>query len=300
MKNEKRKPRKHTMSKVSKGRIHIVIGDTQVKPGVPTAHLRWIGQYIVDQFAGQDVSIVHLGDHWDMPSLSSYDKGKREMEGRRYKADISSGNEGFRILCRPLANYNKAQRAKRRKTWQPQRHFLLGNHEHRITRACEDNAQLEGTVSLKDINASKWGWTVHPFLEPVEIDGITYCHYFYHPNTGRPYGGENLYTRLKTIGHSFTMGHQQGLSTAIRPVGRSRHYGLVLGSTYLHEEKYLGPQGTAYWRGIVVCHQVEQGSYDAMLVSLEYLCRRYEGMTIKQYLAELKRKSTGANVEAAE
>ena len=53
---------------VSKGRIHVVIGDTQVKPDVPIGHLRWIGQYIVDQFHKQDVSIIHLGDHWDMPS----------------------------------------------------------------------------------------------------------------------------------------------------------------------------------------------------------------------------------------
>ncbi len=270
--------------KLSKGRIHIVIGDTQAKPDVPTDHLTWIGRYIVDQFAGQDVSIIHVGDHADMPSLSSYDKGKKEMEGRRYKADIAAANKGFDLLCAPLAKYNRARAKARKRQWWPDRHITLGNHEHRISRACEEDAQLDGTISLDDLNFNAHGWKVHPFLEPLILDGVHYSHYWYHPNTGRPYGGENLYTRLKQIGHSFTMGHQQGLSHAIRPVGKTRHHGLVIGSCYLHEEKYLGPQGTAYWRGLVVCHQVEAGAYDAMFVSLDYLCRRYEKKTLAEFM----------------
>lgn len=269
--------------KAIKGRTHVVIGDTQVKKGVPMEHLTWIGRYIVDQFAGRkDVTLVHLGDHWDMPSLSSYDKGKKEMEGRRYKDDIAAGNRGFDLLCAPLAKYNAGRRARDR--WLPARHLLLGNHEHRISRAIEEDAQLEGVIGSDDFNAEAHGWTVHPFLEVLTLDGVHYSHYFYHPNTGRPYGGENLYTRLKQIGHSFTMGHQQGLSHAIRPVGKTRHLGLVNGSCYLHEEKYLGPQSTAYWRGIVVCHQVEAGTYDAMFISLDYLCRRYEGKTLATFM----------------
>lgn len=258
---------------MTKSRTHVVIGDTQVKCGVPLEHLSWIGRYIVDQFQGRDISIIHLGDHWDMPSLSSYDKGKKSMEGRRYKNDIAAGNKGFDLLCEPLQRFNKGKR----KPWLPDRHFLLGNHEDRITRACNDDAQLDGILSLGDLNAADWGWKVHPFLEVLELEGVCYSHYFYHPSTGRPYGGENLYTRLKTIGRSFTMGHQQGLSYAMRPVGTQRHHGLVLGSTYLHQEKYLGPQATAYWRGIAVKHQVESGDYDIMFVSLDYLCRKYTG-----------------------
>lgn len=271
--------------KLAKGRIHVVIGDTQTKAGVWSNHLSWIGHYLVDQFAGQDVSVIHVGDHADMPSLSSYDRGKKEMEGRRYKADIAAANEGFDLLCAPLAAYNRSRATKRKRQWWPDRHVLLGNHENRISRAVEEDAQLEGVISLDDLNFKSHGWTVHPFLEPLVLDGVHYCHYWYHPSTGRPYGGENLYTRLKQIGHSFTMGHQQGLSCAIRPVGKTRHHGLVIGSTYLHEEKYLGPQGTAYWRGIVVCHQVENGAYDPMFVSLDYLCRRYEKRTLAEFMS---------------
>ena len=262
--------------KAPKGRIHVVIGDTQTKPGVPTAHLRWIGQYIVDQFTGTDLAIVHLGDHWDMPSLSTYDVGKKAIEGRRYSADIEAGNAAMRILNEPIAK--EMARIK----WTPERHLLLGNHENRIQRACNDVAHLDGKLSLDDLDLC--GWTRHDYLKPLVLDGISYSHFFYHPNTGRPYSGENLYPRLKTIGRSFTMGHQQGLQYALRPVGEARHQGLVLGSSYLHDEEYLGPQGTAYWRGIVVCHQVEHGQYDPMFVSLDYLCRRYERETLATFM----------------
>jgi hypothetical protein len=261
--------------------VHVIIGDTQVSPGVPTAHLEWIGRFVVDQFYGRDdVTIVHLGDHFDMPSLSSYDRGKRAMEGRRYQDDIDAGNDAFDLLNEPLYRANRA----RRKAWRPARHFLLGNHEHRITRATEDNAQLEGSLSLTDLNPADWGWAVHPFLEPVVLSGVTYAHYLYHPNTGRPYSGENLHLRLKQVGYSFTTGHQQGMAYAVRPVGTTRHHGLVLGSTYLHEEEYLGPQATSYWRGIVVCYQVERGTYDPAFISLDYLCRRYEKKTLKEFM----------------
>lgn len=267
---------------IDKGAIHFVIGDTQVKPGVPLDHLAWIGQYLVDQFAGQRrLRVIHVGDHWDMPSLSSYDKGKKAIEGRRYTADIKAGNKGMDLLCTPLAKYN----AGRRKTaqWWPRKDFFLGNHEARIARACEEDAQLDGVLSYDDFNLVKWGWTVHPFLKPAVIGGISYAHYFYNPHTGRPYSGDNLLPRLKTIGRSFTMGHQQGLNVATRHVGNRRHQGLVLGSTYLHDEDYLGPQGNAYWRGIMICHQVEKGQYDRMEVSLEWLCRKYEGVTLAEF-----------------
>lgn len=267
-----------------KSRTHVLIGDCQVKEGVPLDHLSWIGKYLVEQFAQRDVAIIQIGDFWDMPSLSSYDRGKRAMEGRRYKADIKAGNRGFDLLNQPLAEYNAKQRKTGKKQWKPELHLTLGNHEDRITRACEDNAQLEGVVSLDDLNAKDWGWTVHPYLQPVEIDGIHYAHFWYNPNTGRPYSGENLHLRLKTIGHTFSMGHQQGLNYAVRPVGNARHHGLVAGSCYLHAEKYLGPQSNNYWRGIVVKHQAEAGMYDPMMISLEYLCRRYEGRPLATFM----------------
>jgi hypothetical protein len=270
-------PRRRVLSG-SKGRIHIVIGDTQAKEGVPTQHLTWIGAYIAEQFTGEDVAIIHLGDHWDMPSLSLYDLGKKESEGRRYAIDVDAGNKAFALLNAPIAQAMSLH------DWQPERHYIPGNHDWgRIERAANDTAYLNGKVTTDDLDTC--GWLRHEYLKPANIDGIRYAHYFYHPKTGKPYGGENLLLRLKTIGHSFTMGHQQGVQYTLREVDGKRQHGLVLGSTYLHDEKYLGPQSIAYWRGIVVCHQVEDGAYDPMFVSLDYLCRRYEGEPLARWIA---------------
>jgi hypothetical protein len=100
--------------------------------------------------------------------------------------------------------------------------------------------------------------------------------------SGRPLGGAAA-GRLKQIGHTFTMGHQQTLDYAIRFVAGRSHHGLIAGACYLHDEDYKGPQGNAHWRGLIVKHQVEDGSYDPMFVSLDYLCRRYEGVSLTKF-----------------
>jgi hypothetical protein len=43
----------------------------------------------------------------------------------------------------------------------------------------------------------------------------------------------------------------------------------------MHDEEYLGPEGNNYWRGIVVKHEVRNGMYDPMFVSLDYLLRKW-------------------------
>ena len=516
----------------TRGAVHVVIPDTQVKPGTPTQHLDWIGRYIVGQFAGREnVKVIHLGDHWHMDSLSSYEKGKKSMEGRRIQLDIDAGNAAFDILCKPMEDYNAERKAWKEKQWWPERHFLLGNHEDRISRAVENDATLEGFLSLDLLNAADHGWQVHPFLEPVELDGVSYCaaphhkvlttdlewkplgdikagetiygfdefatgtrkfktaevlaadpatadlyrvtlgtgrtfdvtsdhvwlarkygtsqwhwvstcdldgryevcqaspvwdtatgyeagwlagildgeghiskpgkkqggiqlafaqnpgqvldratgildrfnvpysvhntnhgcmsvlirgtsfekaaligslgagrlidntspemfgrvqqngtpcenrivsvepigrgeivmvktttntmlldgyahhncHYFYNPNTGKPYGGL-ADTRLKNIGHSFVMGHQQGLQMAMRSFLGERQRAIVAGSCYLHDETYRGPQANDEWRGILVLHEVEDGDFDIMEVSLNYLSWRYTGKPVSEWM----------------
>ena len=77
----------------------LVIPDTQCKPNQDFEYLRCIGEYIVAKKPG---IVVHLGDHWDMPSLSSYNVGKKSYEGRRYKADIQAGKDGMIALLQPM------------------------------------------------------------------------------------------------------------------------------------------------------------------------------------------------------
>jgi hypothetical protein len=251
----------------------LVIPDTQVKPGVPTEHLSWAGRYIVDK--RPDV-VVHLGDHWDMPSLSSYDKGTRKFEGRRINEDIEAGNEGMRLLTQPLLDLQAKQRHDKHKVYTPDLHFFHGNHEDRITRVANSQSELDGFLGLHLLQLPGV-WKVHPFLEPVDIGGVKFAHYFYNPMSGKPWGGMAS-TMLKNIGFSFVMGHRQGKEQAERHLSDGTvHRGLIVGSFYQHDEDYKGPQANFHWRGCVMLHEVKNGNYDLMEVSLNYLRSRYDG-----------------------
>ena len=265
-------------------KTHIVIPDTQAKPNVPTDHLRWIGCYIWDQFHDKPgIEIIHLGDHWDMPSLSSYDKGKKSMEGRRIAEDIEAGNAALALLTSGIDSKNDVRRRNKDKLWQPRKWLLRGNHEDRITRATESDPQLAGLLRMDMLKSP--GWSVVPFLKPLVLDGVVYAHYFVNRMTGHPLGGQAA-TRLKSIGHSFTMGHQQTLDYSLRFVQDKSQHALVAGACYLHDEDYKGPQGNAHWRGIIICYQVEDGQYDPQFVSLDYLCRRYEGVRLSEWMEQ--------------
>src|ERR1700738_4401066 len=115
----------------------IVLPDLQIKPGADLSHVDWIAQYVVDK--KPDV-LVDLGDFADMPSLSSYDVGKKIFEGRRYKDDIDAGNEGLARLNDPI-NKELARIGRRHiKRWNLRKKVTRGNHDwDRIVRAIEND-----------------------------------------------------------------------------------------------------------------------------------------------------------------
>lgn len=293
-------------------RKHGIIPDTQAKPGVPLNHMPWVGDYFAEK--KPDV-IVHVGDHWDMPSLSHYDKGTMAAEGRAYMDDIKAGNMAMDLLMGPIRREQMRQlRHVQRSAWRsldregrrvallcledakamaqalkpgsvpqslvpyvwlPRLVFTIGNHEQRIMRHVNANPELRRTLGYHSFNLEAHGWEVHDFLHAVKIDGVSYQHYVPQPNTGRPWGGM-AEPRLKSIGYSFTSGHEQGKKAGERYLqNETVQRALVVGSCYLHNEEYKGPQGNHHWRGIILKHEVAKGNYDLMEVSLTYLRRRY-------------------------
>lgn len=252
-------------------RRHLIIPDTQVKPGVPTEHLSWAAQAAIEY--KPDV-IVHLGDHWDMPSLSSYDApGSKRMEGARYEEDVNAGNEAFRLLADPIER--EIQRLKRNKKaqWNPERIFLFGNHENRILRAISKEPKYEGVLGLHHLVTN--GFERHDYLSVVKRDGVSYSHFFQSSHSSYAIGG-SIDNRLNKIGDSFVQGHVQGFMYGNRmyPTGLTRH-GLVAGSFYQHEEEYRGPQGNQHWNGIVILNEVEGGDYSLMPLTIKYLKEKY-------------------------
>src|SRR3990167_3739832 len=250
---------------------HLVIPDTQIKGGIDTSFLTDIGNYIVDK--KPDV-IIHIGDYADMPSLSSYDAGKKVFEGRRYKDDLIAAHNGMRELLTPLWEFNSRARKNKEKQYYPRMVLTLGNHEDRISRAINSDPKLDGTIGLEDLKYEDFGWEVYPYLQPVHIDGVAYAHYFTSGIMGRPVTSSRQLVIKKH--QSCTMGHVQNweIHRETRADG-TPVIGLFAGSCYLHNEDYLGPQGNSYDRGIWMKHEVHDGSYHPMYVSLQYLKKRY-------------------------
>jgi hypothetical protein len=246
------------------GKMHIVIPDIQAKSEVPIHHLEWIGNYIVEK--KPDV-IVQIGDFADMPSLSSYDRGKREAENKRYMKDIAAVRKAQELLLTPLQNHNRTAKEK----YTPRKVITKGNHEYRITREIEENPRFEGRFSEADLGFEDYGWEVHDFLEVVKIDGVEYSHYFTSGQKGNPVSSAAALLRERQC--SATQGHAQYTDMAIHK--KTQNIALFCGIAYLHNERYLGPQGNTTRRQIIVKHEVEDGRYDPMFVSLKFLEKNY-------------------------
>jgi hypothetical protein len=249
----------------------MVIPDTQVKPGSNYDPLYWAGLYAANK--RPDV-IVHIGDHWDMESLSSYDEGKKSFEGRSYVADIRAGRTALSYFEKPIKNLQAKQRRAKSKVYKPRKVFTIGNHEERINRAVELDRKLEGLMSLEDLKLEEEGWEVYPFLQPVKIGGVMFCHYFVSGVMGRPVSSARILLNKKHM--SCVMGHVQDRDFwETKRADGKRITGLFAGIFYEEDQGYLNPQTNDSWRGIWMLNEVKSGSFDLLPVSLDYLRNKY-------------------------
>lgn len=241
-----------------------VIPDTQIKPGVPLDHLTWCGRYLAAQ--KPDV-IVQIGDFCDLSSLSTHDeKGSIALEGKRYRKDIAAVHQGLDMLMYPWGKVHK---------WKPKLVLTLGNHEDRINRTIKNDPKLEGVISLDDLGYDAAGWSVYPFMQPVTIGGVAFCHYFPSGIMGRPISSAKAI--LSKLHMSAYAGHQQGRDIAYsRRADGADLTAIISGSFYQHEEEYLTPFTNNHWRGMYMLNEVRDGHFDEMAVSIDYLRRRFK------------------------
>lgn len=240
-----------------------VITDVQAEDGKPMEHLRWAGEYIARK--RPDV-IVNIGDFGDIPSLSRFDRGTLKFEGRRYARDIAAYHRGMELLMNPIAkvaNYN------------PWLEYTLGNHEMHVERIGLEHPQLAGLHGLQDLHPETYGWRVHPFLQPVEIGGVAFCHYFPSGVMGRPITSASKL--LEKLHMSAFAGHQPGREIAYsRRADGSNMTAIISGSFYSHSMDHLSPFTNGHWRGMWMLHEVKGGSFDEMAVSINFLRRKFK------------------------
>lgn len=250
---------------------HFVIPDCQCKEGVPTEHLKFAGKYAAEK---KPDTIVCLGDFADMPSLSSYDVGKKSFEGRRYTIDVECAKDCMSTLLAPIREEQARLRRNKEKQWNPRLVMTLGNHEERLNRAVENDPKLDGLISIDDLCYEQVGWEVYDYLKVVVIDGIAYSHFFTSGVMGRPVTSARM---LLTKHHmSCVAGHQQGRDIAYgKRADGSSMTAIISGSFYDHNESYLTPQTNEHWRGVWLLNDIKDGSFDELPISIDYLKERY-------------------------
>ena len=248
----------------------IVIADTQVDKTSPTDHLTALSNYIWENKPG---TVVHIGDHWDFPSLSSY-ASAAESEGKRLSDDLEGGMVALDMIMEAV---HEGNRVGKKKVYKPELHFLMGNHENRLNRYMATNPVLSGIIDLPGFIESR-GWSVKDMCDPLFLDEVCFNHYMENPMSGRPVGG-SVENKLNKFPHSFVHGHQQQFQYGRRQnlLGKP-HFGVCAGSFYMHDEGYRGANNTEI-RGFThmknFTNRYGYSDYDVEFVSLERLLSVY-------------------------
>lgn len=214
----------------------VVCADTQVDANSPTDHLDALSRFIWEHKPG---TVLHIGDNWDFPSLSSY-SSPLESEGLRLSDDLQGGMEA---LVKIMNVTNLRNLSSKRKAYAPKQHFLMGNHENRLNRYIAANPLLVGLIDIEGFIGSD-GWEVHQMNDPCFVHDICFSHFMENPMSGRAVGG-GIENKLNKFPHSFVHGHQQQFQYARRQnlLGKP-HFGACAGSFYMHNEHYRGCNNT--------------------------------------------------------
>jgi len=233
-----------------------IIPDTQSKSGVKNPLIP-IAYHICEL---KPKYVVHLGDHWDFPSLSRYDKGKKSHRVHSYLKDIRSGNktmeEFWEIL---LLNWPECK--------DECKFFLFqGNHEERRNRALEYGPD-ELIELIEEFPMDVNGWDeVIPFLKIKVIEGIHFTHYFSNLNNAYAIGTAKALIAKKLC--SCVAGHKQGFDYHEQTAQEGKIVQcLIAGSCYFHDEKYKN-HNNHHWRGTVLLTNVREGMFDFARFSL--------------------------------
>lgn len=248
---------------------HLIVPDPHAHPDHDNERADWLGKLILDL---QPDVLINLGDMWDFPSLSGYDKGKASFHGKSYHRDLNAGLEFDERMWAPI------RKAKRKRPFSV---FLEGNHEERIRRLLEQTPELEGTISFDDLNLKRNYDKVIRYVGQtpgiIEIDGISYCHFAVSGVMGRAISGEHpAYTLLTKQFQSITVGHTHVYDHCVRTkMDGTRINGLVAGVYQDYDSDWAGEVNQLWSRGVVIKRQVQNGDYDLEWVSLTRLKNLY-------------------------
>ena len=242
-------------------------------PSASNERFEWLGKFIYDL---KPDMVIDLGDGADMKSLNMYDKAKPgAVVAQNYEADIDVYNDSQEKLRHQFRYHRKGK-----PTWIG----FEGNHEHRIQTALSYDPRLEGSkygISFSHLQTDKYFDEYHQYEHSApavaNYDGVDYAHYFAPGNSGRAMSGVHHAHGLLNSRHvSSTCGHSHLRSVSFQDGARSPGIaGLVVGCYKGKPESWAGQSNLAWWKGVVVKREVENGMYEPQFVSMETLRKEY-------------------------
>jgi len=251
---------------------YLVVPDQHSHPDHNNDRADWLGQFIKDR--KPDV-VVNMGDCWDLPSLSSFDKGKASFNGASYERDINAGLDFQDRMWHPIKQSKKKQ---------PRKVFLEGNHCHRIKKVLEYEPHLAGErygISYSNLQLKEYYHDIvyYEGQTPgiITLDGISFAHFFVSGLMGRPIGGEHHAASLLAKNYSSCVAaHSHTVDWAVRSGSNGKTImGLVAGVYQDYNSGWAGMCNNLWWQGLVYLKNVEDGVYEPEFISMESLRKEY-------------------------
>lgn len=254
------------------GKSYLIVPDSHSHPDHHNDRADWLGKFILDR--KPDV-VVNIGDGFDMPSLSSYDKGKASFHGNNYEKDINSGLDFLDRMWHPI------KKAKRK---QPYKVFCVGNHEQRLQRVLEQDPQLAGDrygVSWSNYQLDNYHHEVIPYEGGTpgiwQSDGISFAHFLVSGLMGRPIGGEHHAASLLAKNYSScVVGHSHTVDWAVRSGSNGKRImGLVSGVYQDYTSGWAGVVNNLWVPCVWMLNNVDDGVFEPEMISVESLKKEY-------------------------
>ena len=251
---------------------YLIVPDPHGHPDHNNDRADWLGKFILDH--KPDV-VVNMGDTWDLPSLSSFDKGKASFSSASYEKDINAGLDFQDRMWHPI---------KKAKKKQPRKVFLEGNHEHRIKKVLEYEPHLAGDrygISYKNLQLDNYYHDIVMYSGGtpgiITSDGISFAHFFVSGLMGRPIGGDHHASSLLAKNYSSCVAaHSHTADFAIRSGSNGKRIqGLVAGVFQDYVSGWAGNVNQLWWQGLVYLRNVDDGVYDPQFISMEALRKEY-------------------------
>ena len=243
----------------------LVVGDAHIEPGQSFRRFEWLCRYIE---AAKPEHVVLIGDWVSMNSLSSFDrKGGTQLENTRVLLDAELGRAALNII------QDEAGR------WPI--HFVEGNHEYRIKRWWENDAQMEGLCDLADMyDGYIDSYTTYGDYLWINEIGFTHIPF----NKVGPIASSGFTTSIAQkvsilAGKSIFFGHSH-----ILDIGRQRRLGSVEPIYAVNVGCFIPPEfDPAYshnrlndwWRGVVMVDIMPDATFDISTLSLKRMEQLY-------------------------